>query len=153
MRQKARPDRNVDSFVPRQKVWNDRDLARDVTPMLLLAVVTDRQAITGQNSRWNYTCDEAVVGATGSILPQTKNGLAGFEGLTGIANCFSISELSNTATPTHYSYGVPSGDLPVGFAPKPIPIGTYVLLTSSRTTDGVLIWFIINTQAISGTCP
>lgn len=152
MNQRPRPDRNFDSFVPRQKTWNDRDPARDVAPMLLLAVVTDRAAIPGQNSRWTYTCDEAIIGATGSVLPQTKNGLAGFEGLTGMT-CYSISELSNTATPTHYSYGVPSGDLPVGFSPKGIHIGCYVLVTPFRTTEGVQHWLIINTQAISGTCP
>ena len=152
MKQRPRPDRTVDSFVPRQKTWNDRDAARDVAPMLLLAVVVDRAAIPGQNSRWTYTCDEAIIGATGSILPQTKNGLAGFEGLTGMT-CYSISELSNTATPTHYSYGVPSGDLPVGFAPKGIHIGCYVLVTPFRTTGGIQHWLIINTQAISGTCP
>jgi hypothetical protein len=152
MRQRPRPDRSVDSFVPRQKTWNDRDPARDVVPMLLLAVVTDRAAISGQNARWTYTCDEAIIGSSGSILPQTKNGLAEFEGLTGMT-CYSISELSNTATPTHYSYGVPSGDLPVGYAPKPIHIGCYVLLTPARFTHGAQFWLIINTQAISGTCP
>ena len=50
------------------------------------------------------------------------------------------------------SYGVAIGTLPAGFAPVPIPNGTYVLCVPHRITNGTLIWLIVNTQAIDGVC-
>lgn len=135
------PDRAVESFVPRQKSWNDIP----AEPSLILGKVTGSTAIAGGAVyRWEYDWEEATITGT---TPGTKT-----DGI-GAQKAFSVSELSNTATPTTYAYGVPSGDLPAGFVPKAIPTGTFVMLSAFRKSDGTLIWLIINTQAISGTCP
>jgi hypothetical protein len=115
--------------------------AYEPEPALVLAKVTGATAIS--NYRWTYSWEEATVTGT---TPSTRA-----QGLTG--NALSVSELSNGAPPTTYAYGVPSVDLPAGFAPKAIPMGTYVILSAFRRSDGSLMWLIINTQAISGTCP
>jgi len=33
-----------------------------------------------------------------------------------------------------------------------IPRGTYVFIVPYRGSDGTLLWLIVNTQAIDGTC-
>lgn len=133
-----RYDRSVDALTRKERVWN----SLGPYPQLVLGKITAATAIS--NFRWTYTWDEASI--TGSTPAVRTDGLTDQTAL-------SVSELSNGATPTTYAYGVPSGDLPAGFAPKAIPVGTYVILSAFRLTDGTLRWLIINTQAISGTCP
>jgi len=68
---------------------------------------------------------------------------------------FSISELGNNAnTPAIYSYGVPTADIPAGFAPVRIPDNTPVICWNAMRSNnhGQNIFLIINTQAITGQC-
>jgi hypothetical protein len=141
------PDPQVESFVARQRTWQER-----LPEVLVLGRITGATAISAPAYRWQYTWDEAMIGPPPNYTPQTRVGAAGYEGLQSMV-AISISELSNTPVPTTYSYGVPSVDLVGTFLPKMIPVGTYVLLTPVRDTDGLMFWLIINTQAISGTCP
>jgi hypothetical protein len=133
-----RQDPQLQSFTDRNREWNRGEPA----PALVLGKVTAATLIA--NFRWTYTWEEAQVAGT---TPATST-----TGLTA-QEALSVSELSNTATPTSYSYGVPSADLIGSFQPKAIPVGTYVILSAFRRTDGSLMWLIINTQAISGECP
>jgi hypothetical protein len=133
-----RQDPQLQSFTDRNREWNQGEPA----PALVLGKVTAATLIA--NFRWTYTWEEAQVAGT---TPATST-----TGLTA-QEALSVSELSNTATPTSYSYGVPSADLIGSFQPKAIPVGTYVILSAFRLTDGSLMWLIINTQAISGECP
>lgn len=135
-----RNDPQLGSFVMKTRNWDEGS----VYPALALGVITGATAISGANARWIYTWTEADINVT---TPSTRT-----DGLVG-EQALSVSELSNGAPPTTYSYGVPSADLTGTFAPKQIPIGTYVILSAFRRTDGSLMWLIINTQAISGDCP
>jgi hypothetical protein len=134
---RVRTDGAIDTLARSRRAWNSMESA----PALILARVTNYTAIS--NYRWTYDWEQAEVTGTTPALKAT--GIAG--------QALSVSELSNGAPPTFYSYGVPSADLPGTFQPKPIPVGTYVILSSFRRTDGSLMWLIINTQAISGACP
>lgn len=136
-RQAVRYDGNIDRLTRQERAFNSMEEA----PALVLGRVTAATAIS--NFRWTYDWQEAEVAGT---TPSAKA-----TGITGSA--LSVSELSNGAPPTSYSYGVPSVDLPATFAPKQIPVGTFVILSAFRRTDGSLMWLIINTQAISGQCP
>jgi len=141
-------NRRLDQFQrtdPQIQVFNDRERLHsrgEPAPALVLGKVTAATLIA--NFRYTYTWDEAQIAGT---TPATST-----TGLTA-QEALSVSELSNTATPTSYSYGVPSADLIGSFQPKAIPVGTYVILSAFRRTDGSLMWLIINTQAISGACP
>jgi hypothetical protein len=106
----------------------------------MLASITSASAIA--NYRWEYSWAEAWMTNTnaGNKSP----------GLAGIA--YSVSELTNTATPSTYSYGVTSASLPAGFIPVRIPTGTFVMIVPHRKSDGELTWLIINTQALDGSC-
>ena len=136
-RNAPRNDPAIDTLTRRERSFN----AMEPAPALILARITNATLIS--NARWTYTWEEAQITGT---TPAAKA-----VGLTGSA--LSVSELSNGAPPTFYSYGVPSADLIGTFGPKQIPVGTFVILSSFRRTDGSLMWLIINTQAISGTCP
>jgi hypothetical protein len=133
-----RQDPQLQSFTDRNREWNQGEPA----PALILGKITAATLIA--NFRWTYTWEEAQI--TGTTPASSTTGLTAQSAL-------SVSELSNTATPTSYSYGVPSGDLLGSFQPKAIPVGTYVMLSAFRRTDGSVMWLIINTQAISGECP
>lgn len=133
-----RLDPQLQSFTDRSREWN----RGEPSPALVLGKITGSSLIA--NYRYTYTWDEAQI--TGTTPATSTTGLTGQDAL-------SVSELSNGAPPTTYSYGVPSGDLLGTFVPKAIPTGSYVILSAFRRTDGSLMWLIINTQAISGTCP
>lgn len=108
----------------------------------LLAVITGTPGlISGSTKRYTYDWAEATFTGT---TPSTKSG-----GLTGSA--ISVSELSNDAT-SKYSYGVDPANLPGTFDAVAIPSGTYVFIVPYRGSDGTLLWLIVNTQAIDGTC-
>ena len=108
-----------------------------------LMKVISSSVIDAPNVRWLYSVRKAVVGNPATYLPGLDSDSATFQAL-------SVSELSNTGT--YASYGVAIGNLPAGFAPVPIPNGTYVLCVPHRITNGTLIWLIVNTQAIDGVC-
>ena len=114
-------------------------------PSLILGRVTGATPIAGNPYRWEYTCVEAwMSGATATVRPN---------GITMTA--YSVSELSNPAAlvpGTWFSYGVTGANLPGGWVPVQIPILTFVILSAHRRADGSLVWLIINTQAIDGTC-
>lgn len=124
--------------------------ARAVNPPELpwgwLARITNATLIAGTNARYLYAWEEATFSGTAPYTPSVKAG-----GMTG--NAISVSELGNSAPPTFYAYGVPSGDLPGTFGPKAIPVGTPVWIAPYRASDGAEIYVIVNTQAISGACP
>lgn len=108
-----------------------------------LMKVISSSVIDAPNVRWLYSVRKAVVGNPSTYLAGLDSDSATFQAL-------SVSELSNTGT--YASYGVAIGTLPAGFAPVPIPNGTYVLCVPHRITNGTLIWLIVNTQAIDGVC-
>lgn len=108
-----------------------------------LMKVISSSVIDAPNVRWLYSVRKAVVGNPSTYTPGLDSDSATFQAL-------SVSELSNTGT--YASYGVAIGTLPAGFAPVPIPNGTYVLCVPHRITNGTLIWLIVNTQAIDGVC-
>ena len=109
----------------------------------LLVKVTGATAIASSNYRWTYSWAAAEI--TGNTPAQKAVGLIG--------NALSVSELSNNAlTPTKYSYGITGTNIPAGFLPQQIPVGTYVWIVPQRTTTGSMIWLIVNTQAIDGVC-
>lgn len=70
--------------------------------------------------------------------------------VTGTFPALSISEIGNQGA--YYSFGVPVGDVPVGFTPKAIPVGTPVIAVRQLTDTGQFKYIILNTQAISGSC-
>jgi len=127
-----------------------RDLARSlaqpaqVEPITSqLMKITDRSTIDATNFRYLYSVRRAQVGPSSTYTPDvTGNSLTEY--------ALSVSELSNAGTTV--SYGISKSTIPTGFAPKPIPVGTYVLCVPHRLTDGTLIWLIVNTQAVDGVC-
>ena len=136
---------NRNSFGARREA----DIARAIAqPMEIeyvgaqLMKVTGSTQIDATNKRWSYTVRRAQVGPGGSYTPTVTSNSAAEPAV-------SVSELSNG---THVSYGVVRANIPVGFNPVAIPTNTYVLCVPSRTTLGTLLWLIVNTQAIDGTC-
>lgn len=127
-----------------------RDLARslaqpaEMEPISSqLMKVTDYSTISSANFRYLYSVRRAQVGPSSGYTPDvTGNSLTEY--------ALSVSELSNAGT--HVSYGIAKSTIPTGFAPKPIPAGTYVLCVPHRLTDGTLVWLIVNTQAVDGVC-
>jgi hypothetical protein len=113
---------------------------------LILAQISNSAPIAGEYGRWLYECVEAWVLAS----PSYKHGIRA-NGRTFV-NCLSVSELGNTVRPTFLSYGVQSVNLLGSFVPVKIPNGTPVVLSPHRTIGGNLVWLIVNTQAIDGTC-
>lgn len=113
----------------------------DFEPVVcVLGKVTGATALT--SNRWLYDWEEA------SISPANALAVKSF-GLVA-QKALSVSELGNTGTSV--SYGVNPANLPVGMAPVRIPDGTAVIVLPYRRADGSLMWLIINTQAIDGTC-
>lgn len=93
--------------------------------------------------RWKYEWEEAQVSATPTYGVAAKaNGLKGY--------AMSISEIGNANGVV--AFGVTTANIPAGFAPVKIPNGTAVWVVPHRCADGELLWLIMNTQAIDGTC-
>ena len=111
----------------------------------VLGVITSYSVLSALYYRWTYDWSEAILNTSTPTGASVKTG-----GLQ--ASAISISELSNRSGHPFYSYGIGAGGLPGTFVPQPIPVGTYVLLTPMRQSDGLLRWVIINTQAIDGDC-
>ena len=139
--------------INRNTIWARRqaDLARvtaqplpiePVTSQLMR--ITDFSVIDAATWRYKYKVRRARVGNSTGYVP----GLVTTDPQTDDA--LSVSELSNASD--YVSYGVLKTNIPQGFAPKAIPINTYVMCVPGRTLDGTFIWFIVNTQAIDGQC-
>lgn len=110
-----------------------------------LLKVESSTLITGTNYRYLYTVSEAVVRpAANSYVPTASSNTVTYDAL-------SVSELSNGTSV--YAYGVSATNIPTGFAPQSIPVGSWVLGIPHRRTDGTLMMLIVNTQAIDGDCP
>ena len=124
--------------------WDPRRF--DADAMLVLAKITDATPIAGAWARWRYEAEEAWIGGGPLYNGATRTGGRTFE------NCFSVSELTNTAPISWLSYGVTSANLLGSFGPVRIPDGTFVAMCPHRSSSGALYWLIINTQAIDGTC-
>lgn len=66
-------------------------------------------------------------------------------------DAFSISEVGNPSG--FWGYGIATAHIPAGLAPTSIPIGQLCIAWSSRDYEtGSHYFFIINTQAVTGTC-
>ncbi len=124
--------------------WDDRRFTPD--PMLVLARITDAVPIAGAWARWRYEAEECIM--NGGVLWTAGARAQGRE----FVNCFSVSEMSNTPPTTSISYGVSSANLLGSFGPVRIPDNTFVAMCPHRASTGELVWLIINTQAIDGTC-
>lgn len=119
-----------------------------------LYIVTDSTPIPNQSYRWTYTIKPAAL-HNSAIAPDYKmayiqNGApnSGFPAL-------SVSELGNSvqSSPNEtYSYGIEEGDLVGTIVPVKIPNGTPVVAMPYKTDNGIQIYLIINTQAITGSC-
>jgi hypothetical protein len=109
-----------------------------------LFVVTGATEIGTGNYRWKYNLVRARVGNASTYNPGTSSN-------TFVETGLSASELSNGSI-AYYSYGVQAANVPTGWAPKQIPVGSYVVAVPHRTLDGTLVWIIIANQAIDGTC-
>ncbi len=114
----------------------------------VLGKITGIATIAGTTYRNEYTWSEAIVGpSSANYVCATRPSGQGIVGEKAI----SISELGNTSTTV--SGGVLLSNLPSGFTPKPLPIGTPVWVVPNRASDGTLIWIILSHQAIDGECP
>ena len=125
---------------------NGEGRALESAAQLVYAVVTNATAISGRYERWVYQCSEAWVGPA-----PTYDTAARPDGRT-YPTCLSVSENGNGVLPTRISYGVNTSNLLGSFGAVRIPNGTPVVMTPHRNSDGTLIWLIVNTQAIDGTC-
>jgi hypothetical protein len=113
---------------------------------LVYATVSNATPIGGTWGRWTYECIEAWVLTGPTYFTGGRSNGRTFP------VCLSVSENGNGLPPTFISYGVNSANLLGSFVPQQIPVGTPVVLTPHRMANGSLIWLIINTQAIDGTC-
>lgn len=118
----------------------------DAESALVLARVTGATPIPSAWARWVYTCEETWVGTAPLYVRAARPSGRTFD------VCLSVSELGNNTPPTSISYGVSSVNLLGSFGPVRIPDLTPVVLSPHRMSDGTLIWLIVNTQAIDGTC-
>lgn len=125
---------------------NPEGRALEPAGSLILARISNSVPISGAYGRWLYECVEAWVLASPTYLHGVRS-----NGRTFV-NCLSVSELANTVRPTNLSYGVTSANLLGSYVPVKIPTGTPVVISPHRTTGGALVWLIVNTQAIDGTC-
>lgn len=115
----------------------------EAAPALVLGKVTQATVFPSNPYRWTYTVAEAWMSGTNCVT--RPNGIT--------MTAYSVSELGNPATLAQwFSYGVDGANLPGGWVPVQIPVGTPVILSAHRRADGSLVWLIINTQAIDGTC-
>jgi hypothetical protein len=108
----------------------------------LLAVVTSATG-TAVPYQWLYAWAEAELV---SASPYTVAAKA----FAMVGTAVSISELGNGA---RVAYGVTVANLPAGFQPVQIPVGTPIWIVPWRQNNGSLLWLIINSQAVDGTCP
>jgi hypothetical protein len=125
-----------------------RDVGQVQPVMHKLLKVTAASAIGGYQYRWVYTVREATITVGSSTyVPGVSLNDPSFTAL-------SVSELTNgtSATVGTYAYGVAKTNIPAGFAPKQIPVNTFVVGVPWWADDGTGIYLIINTQAIDGTC-
>ncbi len=140
---------NRNDAVNLQRNQSDLDRVSSVRPSyeprtFVLGVITSYSVLSTLYYRWTYDWSEAILNTSTPTGASVKAG-----GLQ--ASAISISELSNRSGHPFYAYGI-GAVLPGTFVPQPIPVGTYVLLTPMRQSDGLLRWVIINTQAIDGDC-
>ncbi len=114
-------------------------------------LVTNSGTAASNNYRWRYDVTPAKLTWTGSPAVPTVTA-RDTSGTPPEFSAFSISELGNG---TNYAYGVNNTHLPTGIVPVRIPDGTPVLCWCQmrRYNDGQQMYLIINTQAITGTCP
>lgn len=110
---------------------------------MTLFKVTGYLELSATDKRYAYTMREAVVTSAGTYLAGLSANAPSYTGV-------SVSELSNASL--HYSYGVLKVDLPAGFDAVQIPTGAYVAAFPHYMADGGVVWCIVNTQAIEGTC-
>jgi len=110
-----------------------------------LCKIESSTLITGTSYRYLYTVTEATVRPSANAYVPTASAN------TVIYDALSVSELTNGTSV--YAYGISQSNLPTGFSPQSIPVGTWVLCVPHRRTDGELMMLIINTQAIDGSCP
>jgi hypothetical protein len=108
----------------------------------MLARIVSSALIATTVNRYLYQWEEAWIGGAAPYTTVAKT-----NALSGAA--LSVSELGNG---TYVAYGVTFGGIPAGFAPVAIPNGTPVWIVPSRKNNGELVWLILNTQAIDGTC-
>lgn len=139
--------------INRNTIWARRqaDLARvtaqplEIEPVTAqLMRVTNFTVIDAATWRYKYRVRRARVGNSTAYTPALVTTDPQED------DALSVSELSNASD--YVSYGVLKTNIPAGFAPKAIPINTYVMCVPSRTLDGTFIWLIVNTQAIDGQC-
>jgi hypothetical protein len=95
-----------------------------------------------------YEAEEAIMNGGAAVDRRAR----GRRGAHSFELCFCVSELSNTPPTTSISYGVSSANLLGSFGPVRIPDGTFVAMCPHRISTGALVYLIINTQAIDGTC-
>ncbi len=108
----------------------------------LLAIITGATG-TAVAYQWLYNWSEAeLVSASPYSVAAKALGVQG--------TAVSMSELSNGAK---VSYGLTVANLPAGFQPVRIPDGTAVWIVPWRQNNGALLWLILNTQAVDGSCP
>lgn len=140
---------------PRQPKNTHKYFARDLfrQNQVILALVNSATPVANPNNKymWKYQITPAYITYTTGNYPvlDGRN--------EGTFDAFSISELGNE-TDT-FSYGVDlSGvtqftSVPPTVFPVKIPSGTPVVAVPHRLKNtGQVIYIIINTQAISGTC-
>ena len=108
----------------------------------MLAKIVSSALIATTVKRYLYQWEEAWVGGAAPYAVVAKT-----NALSGAA--LSVSELGNGI---YVAYGVTYGLIPTGFEPVAIPNGTPVWIVPSRKNNGELVWLILNTQAIDGTC-
>ena len=108
----------------------------------MLARIVSSALIATTVNRYLYQWEEAWVAGAAPYGTLAKT-----DALSGSA--LSVSELGNG---TYVAYGVTYSNIPAGFAPVAIPNGTPVWIVPSRKNNGELVWLILNTQAIDGTC-
>jgi hypothetical protein len=114
----------------------------DETAVGMLAVITGATG-TAVPYQWIYSWSAAELVSASPYTAAAKG-----TGLQGEA--VSMSELSNGA---RVSYGLTVANLPAGFQPVRIPDGTAVWIVPWRQNNGALLWLILNTQAVDGSCP
>lgn len=117
--------------------------AHPINPFIF-AVVQSYTLKSGASYYYDYQIAPAYLKNTTPWNAYVKTGVS------GTFAALSISEIGNQGT--SYSFGVPVGDVPVGFTPKPIPVGTPVIAMAHKTDKGQFKYIILNTQAISGSC-
>lgn len=109
-----------------------------------LMKVLSSSTLSAPDFRWLYTVRRAQVGPSATYIATTTSNT-----VQEYALC--VSELTNAGS--YVSYGIDKSTIPSGFAPQPIPDGTFVLCVPHRLTDGSLVWLIVATQAVDGSCP